>query len=79
MDPIAAATNAVPLQPNQPTAPQPAADPTANAVTTATEGATGTETQLTPEQQERYRSVASAFVGQMYMTMWREAQRNSGN
>ena len=81
MDPIVAATNAVPLQPAQPTnapgAPEPVAQ-TANA-DAAAEGATGTEAQLTDEQLDRYKAVAASFVSQMYLTMWREAQRNSNN
>lgn len=33
---------------------------------------------LTDAQLEQYKAVAAGFVSQMYMTLWREAQRNSG-
>ena len=81
MDPIAAATNAVPLQPAQAPQPQAPGDVgatdragTAAAEADAGDGAGG---QLTDQQLERYKGVAASFVQQMYMTMWREAQRNS--
>ena len=81
MDPIVAATNAVPLQPaqqtNAPGAPEPAAQ--AANVDAAAEGTTEAEAQLTDQQLERYKAVAASFVSQMYLTMWREAQRNSNN
>lgn len=77
MDPIAAATGAVPLAPAQPTAPANEATPAANDA--PTEGVTGGEAQLSDRDMQRYTAVAAGFVQQMYMTMWREAQRNSGN
>ena len=79
MDPIVAATNAVPLQPTQPTNAPGAPEPVAQAADAAPGGAEGAEAQLTDEQLERYKAVAASFVSQMYLTMWREAQRNSEN
>ena len=79
MDPIAAAINAVPLQQPQQVQPPARADanaPAPNTVDPAT-GGTAAETQLTDEQLQRYTAVAASFVQQMYITMWREAQRNS--
>ena len=78
MDPITAATNAVPLETNRPVAPT--NDPTAvtnNTPGVENAGGAAAETQLTDQQRERYTAVAVSFVQQMYITMWREAQRNS--
>lgn len=47
----------------------PGADPVAPAPTPA-DGA------VTDAQMEEYKAVAAGFVSQMYMTIWREAQRN---
>ena len=47
-----------------PTAPEPTAGPAAPA------GA------VTDAQIENYKGVAAGFVSQMYLTIWREAQRN---
>ena len=76
MDPILAATQAVALEPGRPAQPAPP--------TQRTEANDGVDTAapadggLTDAQLAQYTDVAAAFVGQMYMTMWREAQRNSG-
>ena len=80
MDPIAAAMGAVPLQPTEP---QPRAQgpggpgAVADEVTIGGADGAGTEAQLADQDLERYKAVAASFVQQMYMTMWREAQRNS--
>ena len=50
----------------------------ADPATPATPAAQGDAT-VTDAQVEEFRSVAAGFVSQMYMTLWRESQRNSGS
>ena len=76
MDPILAATQAVPLEPAR--APTPAQQPTRTDATEGAEAAAPTDGGLTDAELQQYTDVAAAFVGQMYMTLWREAQRNAG-
>ena len=52
----------------------PGVDPTAPATP-----ATGAEGAVSDAQLEEYKAVAAGFVSQMYMTLWREAQRNGSN
>ena len=76
MDPILGATQAVPLEPaRQPTGPTPATRTDATDGTAASAPADG---GLTDAELQQYKDVAAAFVGQMYMKLWRDAQRNSG-
>ena len=79
MDPITAATTAPSLEPGRPTLPGP--DPaTAAAGTGPVDPGAAAAGDGTVSNQElaQLTEVAAAFVGQMYMTLWREAQRNSG-
>ena len=63
MDPITGVAGGVPGA--QPTGtPEPTAGPAAPANATS------------DAQIEQYKAVAAGFVSQMYMTIWREAQRN---
>ena len=76
MDPILAATQAVPLEPARPAAP--AQQPTRTDAPDNASAAAATDGGMTDAELQQYTDVAAAFVGQMYMTLWREAQRNAG-
>ena len=74
-DPIVGATNTVPLQQPEPAVRPQAADPAANAPAAAVDGGAGPGADA---REEQFRAVAASFVSQMYLTIWREAQRNAG-
>ena len=75
MDPILDAMTAMPIEPARPAAPEAA---TRTEAGDAARAPTPAEASITDEQLAQYTETAAAFVGQMYMTLWREAQRNSG-
>lgn len=76
MDPIVGATNTVPLQQPEPAARPQAVEPATNGpVAAAVDGGAGAGADARDAQ---FRAVATSFVSQMYLTIWREAQRNGG-